>query len=104
MLARPDLVFILAGFDQDPTGAFTVDKIYQLQSGWDFAPNLHEQKFCWVLPGMVVGVTLWLAASLGFRLYLRYFNTYNAVYGSLVLYISFINLFMSILRIMGDRR
>jgi membrane protein len=48
-----------------------------------FAPNLDEQKFCWVLPGMVVGVTLWLAASLGFRLYLRYFNTYNAVYGSL---------------------
>jgi FtsH-binding integral membrane protein len=27
-----------------------------------------------------------------------------AIYGSLVLYISFINLFMSILRIMGDRR
>jgi membrane protein len=48
-----------------------------------FAPNLHEQKFRWVLPGMVVGVALWLAASLGFRLYLRYFNTYNAVYGSL---------------------
>jgi membrane protein len=48
-----------------------------------FAPNLHEQKFRWVLPGMVVGVILWLAASLGFRLYLRYFNTYNAVYGSL---------------------
>ena len=32
---------------------------------------------------MVVGVALWLAGSLGFRLYLRYFNTYNAVYGSL---------------------
>jgi membrane protein len=48
-----------------------------------FAPNLHEQRFRWVLPGMVVGVALWLAGSLGFRLYLRYFNTYNAVYGSL---------------------
>jgi len=48
-----------------------------------FAPNLHEQRFRWVLPGMVVGVMLWLAGSLGFRLYLRYFNTYNAVYGSL---------------------
>jgi membrane protein len=32
---------------------------------------------------MVVGVALWLAGSLGFRLYLRYFDTYNAVYGSL---------------------
>ena len=48
-----------------------------------YAPNLHEQRFRWVLPGMVVGVTLWLAGSLGFRLYLRNFNTYNAVYGSL---------------------
>ena len=48
-----------------------------------FAPNLHEQRFRWVLPGMVVGVALWLAGSLGFRFYLRYFNTYNAVYGSL---------------------
>ena len=48
-----------------------------------FAPNLDEQKFCWVLPGMVVGVVLWLIASIGFRFYLRYFNTYNAVYGSL---------------------
>ena len=36
-----------------------------------------------MLPGLVVGVALWLAGSLGFRLYLRYFNTYNAVYGSL---------------------
>jgi membrane protein len=26
---------------------------------------------------------VWLAATLGFRLYLRYFNTYNAVYGSM---------------------
>ncbi len=48
-----------------------------------FAPNLHEQRFRWVLPGMIVGVSLWLAGSLGFRLYLRYFNTYNAVYGSM---------------------
>jgi 20S proteasome alpha/beta subunit len=45
MLARPDLVFIVAGYDQDPDGAFTIDKIYQLQSGWDFAPNLHEYGF-----------------------------------------------------------
>lgn len=48
-----------------------------------FAPNLHAQKFRWVLPGMIVGVTVWLAATLGFRLYLRYFNTYNAIYGSM---------------------
>jgi membrane protein len=48
-----------------------------------FAPNLHEQKLRWVLPGMIVGVSLWFLASFAFRLYLRYFNTYRAVYGSL---------------------
>jgi membrane protein len=48
-----------------------------------FAPNLREQKLRWVLPGMVVGVGLWLLASFAFRFYLRYFNTYKAVYGSL---------------------
>ncbi len=48
-----------------------------------FAPNLHEQKLRWVLPGMLVGVILWIAVSLGFRLYLLYFNSYNKVYGSL---------------------
>lgn len=48
-----------------------------------FAPNLHEQKLRWVLPGMIVGVSLWFLASFGFRLYLRYFNSYRVVYGSL---------------------
>lgn len=48
-----------------------------------FAPNLEEQRLRWVMPGMVVGVALWFLASFGFRLYLHYFNTYRAVYGSL---------------------
>jgi membrane protein len=44
---------------------------------------VHVQKSRWVLPGMIAGVALWLAGSLGFRLYLTYFDTYNAVYGSM---------------------
>ena len=48
-----------------------------------FAPNLREQKLRWVLPGMVVGVALWFLVSFAFRFYLRYFNTYSAIYGSL---------------------
>lgn len=48
-----------------------------------FAPNLREQKLRWVLPGMIIGVGLWFLVSFAFRLYLRYFNTYSAIYGSL---------------------
>jgi membrane protein len=48
-----------------------------------FAPNLDERKWYWVTPGAAAGVTLWLGASLGFRVYLHFFNSYSATYGSL---------------------
>jgi membrane protein len=48
-----------------------------------FGPNLEERKWYWVTPGAVAGVALWLLASLGFRLYLNFFNSYSATYGSL---------------------
>jgi membrane protein len=48
-----------------------------------FAPNIEERKWYWVTPGSAAGVALWLLASLGFRLYLRFFNSYSATYGSL---------------------
>lgn len=37
----------------------------------------------WLSPGVVVAVALWLLVSLGFRLYLHFFNSYSATYGSL---------------------
>lgn len=48
-----------------------------------FGPSLKIRKWYWVTPGSAVGVTLWLIASLGFRIYLRFFNSYSATYGSL---------------------
>jgi membrane protein len=48
-----------------------------------FAPNLENPEWYWISPGAVAGLFLWLAGSLGFRVYLHYFNTYNATYGSL---------------------
>ena len=48
-----------------------------------FAPNLKDQSWKWVTPGSVLGVALWLLVSFGFNLYLDYFNSYNATYGSL---------------------
>ena len=48
-----------------------------------FSPDIEERKWYWVTPGSVAGVVLWLLASLGFRLYLHFFNSYTATYGSL---------------------
>ena len=48
-----------------------------------FAPDLHHQRWYWITPGSAMGVALWLLVSFCFRVYLRYFNTYNVTYGSL---------------------
>ena len=37
----------------------------------------------WLTPGVGVAIALWLLVSLGFRLYLHFFNSYSATYGSL---------------------
>jgi membrane protein len=48
-----------------------------------FAPNQKARRWGWVTPGAVVAVLVWVLSSLGFRFYLRYFNSYRATYGSL---------------------
>lgn len=48
-----------------------------------WGPNVEEQKWYWITPGSVIGVLLWVAASALFRLYLHFFNSYSATYGSL---------------------
>ncbi len=48
-----------------------------------FGPDLQERRWHWISPGSAIGVLLWLAASAGFRIYLYYFNSYTATYGSL---------------------
>jgi membrane protein len=48
-----------------------------------FAPDLDQRRWHWITPGAAFGVVVWLAVSEGFRIYLRFFNTYGASYGSL---------------------
>ena len=48
-----------------------------------FAPDFHEQAWQWLTPGSTIGVALWLLVSLAFRVYLHFFNSYSATYGSL---------------------
>jgi membrane protein len=48
-----------------------------------FAPNLDHPSWAWITPGSFVGFALWIAASVVLRVYLHYFNSYSATYGSL---------------------
>ena len=48
-----------------------------------FGPDAPQPAWHWVTPGAALGVVLWLVASLGFRVYLHFFNSYSATYGSL---------------------
>ncbi len=47
------------------------------------APDVEQPKWKWVTPGAAVSILLWIASSLGLRLYLHYFNSYSVTYGSL---------------------
>jgi len=47
-----------------------------------FGPDA-EQDWEWVTPGAVLGTVLWLIVSLGFKVYVTRFGTYNETYGSL---------------------
>ncbi len=48
-----------------------------------WAPDLRKRQWHWITPGATLGIIGWLLASLGFRAYLTYFNTYSVTYGSL---------------------
>ncbi len=47
------------------------------------APDVQQPKWQWVTPGAAIGIVLWIAASLAFRLYLHYFDSYSKTYGSM---------------------
>jgi len=48
-----------------------------------FGPDLHGQKMRWTTPGAVVGVVLWLTASLLLRAYVQHAKSkYDLAYGS----------------------
>ena len=48
-----------------------------------FGPDVKDQSWHWVTPGALGGLLLWFLASLALKIYLRFFNTYSATYGSL---------------------
>jgi membrane protein len=47
------------------------------------APDVEQRKWYWITPGATIGVFLWVFASLAFRAYLHFFNSYSQTYGAL---------------------
>jgi membrane protein len=47
------------------------------------APNVHDRSCRQVVPGAVLALVLWIAASAGFSVYVSNFASYGALYGSI---------------------
>ena len=56
---------------------------FGLAALYRYAPNRPDAPWVWISPGSAAATLLWLAASLGFGLYVSRFGNYNATYGSL---------------------
>ena len=65
---------------QWPVALLFVAFAFALMYHW--GPDL-PRPWRWLTPGSLVGVALWIGASLLFRTYLHYFNRYSRTYGSL---------------------
>jgi membrane protein len=65
---------------QWPIALFFVVLSFALMYYW--LPDA-EQQWVWITPGSLIGVLLWIGASLGFRFYLHFSNSYSKTYGSL---------------------
>lgn len=48
-----------------------------------WAPDVKKKCWRWLTPGSAIGIVLWLLASIGFRVYLHFFNNFSVTYGSL---------------------
>ena len=48
-----------------------------------YAPCLKTKCWRWLTPGAAFGIITWMLASLGFRVYLHFFDSYSVTYGSL---------------------
>ena len=49
---------------------------------YNFGPDA-DTKWVWITPGSLLATCLWIASSIGFRVYISYFGNYNATYGAI---------------------
>lgn len=74
-----DSYFILTAFSIAIVGIALVLSFALI---YNFAPNHDPFKWHWISPGAITAIVLWIVLSLGFRVYLHYFDSYAKTYGS----------------------
>jgi membrane protein len=47
------------------------------------APNVRHPGWRWIVPGSLLALAIWIAASVGFTLYVGWFGSFSATYGSI---------------------
>ena len=48
-----------------------------------YCPDVDQRHWQWLTPGAVIGMVTWIIASAALRIYLHYYDSYTATYGSL---------------------
>jgi membrane protein len=59
---------------------FFMSLVFSITYHW--GPDRKRHKWRWISPGAIVGICGWVAVSVGFRIYLHFFNSYTFLYGS----------------------
>jgi membrane protein len=78
---EPMIVVVWKIFQWPAALLFVVTSYSLIYSG---GPDWKKMRqWTWLSPGSVFGALLWFLASVGFRIYLHFLNTYSASYGSL---------------------
>src|SRR5690606_8657708 len=48
-----------------------------------YGPSRDDAEWKWLTPGAIVACVIWIAASIGFSIYVRNFGSYNESFGSM---------------------
>lgn len=59
---------------------FFMSLVFSITYRWGPAGN--ERHWRWISPGAIVGIFGWLTVSMGFRIYLHFYDPYASTYGS----------------------
>lgn len=60
---------------------FFLSLVFSLTYHW--GPDRKKHRWRWISPGSIVGIAGWVLVSIGFRIYLHFFDRYAVTYGSL---------------------
>ncbi len=77
----PPFAILLARVVAWPIAFVVIALVFALV--YSMAPHSRRREWRWISPGAFIGILLWLAASSGLRIYLHFFNSFSATYGSL---------------------